>query len=84
MDSLPKELPYKMEFELEYLGTSDDDSICCVVIARAETVRTAKLALGKGGERVKMVARQAEEQLSNALRTTVRLKISVQSKDQNK
>ncbi|XP_043273824.1 GTPase Era, mitochondrial [Venturia canescens] len=84
MDSLPNELPYRLKIEIEHLSTCEDGSLNCVVITRAESDRIAKIVLGKSGARVKMVARQAEEELSNAFRTTVRLKVAVHFSEEKK
>ncbi|XP_011307404.1 GTPase Era, mitochondrial [Fopius arisanus] len=80
MDALPDELPYVLDIQTEHLGVLPDDSMSAVVNVDCPTDRIGKLVMGPKGSRVKQVALAAEQDLSNAFRTTVRLKIAINFK----
>ncbi|XP_063983669.1 GTPase Era, mitochondrial [Diachasmimorpha longicaudata] len=77
MDALPDELPYTLNIQTEHLGVLPDNSMTAIVNVHCPSDRISKLVLGPGGSRVKKVSLAAEQELSNAFRTTVRLKIAV-------
>lgn len=83
MDALPNELPYSFGIGIEHFGTLPDDSMSIVVSVRCPTDRIAKVVMGKHGARVKIVAMQAEQELSQVFKTTVRLKIAIKFTDKN-
>ena len=77
MDSLPNEIPYKLQVQIELLNVLEDGSLNCVAMVSTPSNRIAKLVLGPGGDRIKSVAREAEQELCSAFRRTVRLKVAV-------
>ncbi|XP_015121790.1 GTPase Era, mitochondrial [Diachasma alloeum] len=81
MDALPDELPYILKIKTEHLGVLPDDSMSAIVNINCPTDRISKLVMGPKGARVKHVALAAEQELSNAFRTAVRLKIAINFKD---
>lgn len=83
MDALPEELPYLLKINVEHFGVLQDESISIVVGVACPTDRISKIVMGKHGARVKIVALQAEQELSQALRTTVRLKVAIKFSDKD-
>ncbi|CAG5088540.1 Similar to ERAL1: GTPase Era [Cotesia congregata] len=77
MDALPNELPYAIIVQLEHYSVLKDDSISTVVAVLTPSDRISNLVMGKGGCRVRAVAKAVEQELSQAFSTTVRLKIAV-------
>ncbi|KAH0560480.1 hypothetical protein KQX54_005121 [Cotesia glomerata] len=77
MDALPNELPYVITVQLEHYSVLKDDSISTVVAVLTPSDRISNLVMGKGGCRVRDVAKAVEQELSQVFSTTVRLKLAV-------
>lgn len=87
MDNLPQELPYTLKIQTEHMSVLPDGSISAVVTVISPSDRIASLAMGKSGGRVRVIAFAAEQELSRAFRTTVRLKVAIKfsaDKDEQK
>jgi len=78
MDNLPNEIPYKLNVKLEHFDVAIADNIKIIVSVICPKKRIMALLLRNGGKKIKIIARTAEEELRNAFRTVVKLKITVQ------
>lgn len=78
LDNLPKELPYNMQVKLEHFDPGPDDSISALVSVTCPNKRICGVVI-KHTQRLKNIAVMAEQELQNAFRTLVKLKINVQS-----
>lgn len=76
LEYLPQEVPYNLKVELEYLDLDQEGSISAVVIIGCETPKYEKLVIGKG-RRIKTIAAEAEQALSDAFLTNFRLRLVV-------
>lgn len=81
LDALPNELPYRLTVELEQLNVCLDDSMDAVVLIKCPSDRISRLLLGKGGAKIKSIALAAEQEICNAFKTAIRLKIIVHFKE---
>ncbi|TGZ49214.1 Uncharacterized protein DBV15_05916 [Temnothorax longispinosus] len=79
MDILPNEVPYRLQVKLEHFDPAPDDSIKALVSVTCPNKRIARLLTRGSNNRIGQTAVIAEEALRHAFRTSVRLKISVQS-----
>ncbi|EFN88431.1 GTP-binding protein era-like protein [Harpegnathos saltator] len=79
LDNLPQEIPYNMQVKLEHFDPSPDDSVSASVSVTCSTKRICGILLKFKGNRLRNIARTAEEELRHAFRTSVKLKINVQS-----
>ncbi|EZA54170.1 hypothetical protein DMN91_001457 [Ooceraea biroi] len=79
LDDLPNEVPYKLHVKLEHFDVGPDDSIAALVSVTCPTKRIMNLLLHARGNRIRDIAVRAEQELRNAFRTSVRLKIGVQT-----
>ncbi|XP_024892360.1 GTPase Era, mitochondrial-like isoform X2 [Temnothorax curvispinosus] len=79
MDILPNEVPYRLQVKLEHFDPAPDDSIKALVSVTCPNKRIARLLMRGSNNRIGQTAVIAEEALRHAFRTSVRLKISVQS-----
>lgn len=80
LDCLPQEIPYNLSVKLEYFETLLDGTFMVVVLVGCATQRLERLVMGKGGSRIKIVAKEAEEDLQNTFHTPVHLRIVVTDK----
>ncbi|KAK9504703.1 hypothetical protein O3M35_010973 [Rhynocoris fuscipes] len=80
LEHLPQEIPYKLNVELEYLDAEQKDIIMAVVNVGCDTSRIEGLVRGSGGHRIKTIATEAEQSLSDAFLTSVHLRVVVCSK----
>ncbi|XP_063222122.1 GTPase Era, mitochondrial isoform X2 [Bacillus rossius redtenbacheri] len=81
LDHLPQELPYVMRTTLTYLQVNEHGHLVAVVVVECPSPRLEKIVLGKKGERVRTIAREAELDLFSAFKQPVFLKLVVQSTD---
>lgn len=79
LDILPNEIPYRLQVNLEHFDPAPDDSIKALVSVTCPNQRIARLLTRGNDNRVHQIAIMAEEALQHAFRTSVKLKISVQS-----
>lgn len=77
LDGLPQEVPYQLKVQLEHFTVRPDGSIDAYVITWCRANRIAKLLLKNNAQKIKTIAILAEEELRNAFRTTVFVKINV-------
>lgn len=82
MDILPHEIPYILDIKIDYFETDPDDNIITAVSITCPRKNIAKLLIRRFknkliGSRIKQVAVMVEEELRNAFRTSVRLKLTV-------
>lgn len=81
MDSLQQEIPYQLKVNIEHLSTRDDGSLSCYLIVSCVSKRISRMVMGFRGQRIALVARESEQELSSAFRTPVILRIAVHFKD---
>lgn len=82
LDILPNEVPYRLQVKLEHFDPAPDDSVKAMVSVTCPSKRIARLLTrhSEGNDnRIAQVAKMTEEVLRHAFRTSVRLKLSVQS-----
>ncbi|XP_011882986.1 PREDICTED: GTPase Era, mitochondrial [Vollenhovia emeryi] len=79
MDILPNEIPYGLQVKLEHFDPGPDDSIKALVSVTCPTKRIARLLTRGSNNRIGQIAVSTEEALRHAFRTSVRLKLAVQS-----
>lgn len=79
LDSLPQEIPYNLRVKLDHFDPGPDDTINALVSVICPNKRICFILLRGKGDRLRTIARMAEEELRHAFRTPVRLKINVQS-----
>lgn len=84
MDILPNEIPYNLKIRLEHFDTGEDDNIMAVVTVICPKKNIARLLIRRNmnkliGNRIKQVTVMAEQELRNAFRTPMRLRLIVQS-----
>jgi len=82
MDILPHEIPYILDIKVDHFETGSDDSIKAVVSITCPRKNIARLLIRNFknkliSNRVKQVALMVEQELQNAFRTPVRLKLIV-------
>lgn len=82
LDDLPQELPYLVNVVAEHVEKCEDGSMNVVVNVNCPSLRIARMIIGKGGERIKKVAKEAEQVLCTTFTTAVRLKIAVPIKEE--
>lgn len=80
LDYLPQEVPYNLSVSLEYFETLLDGTFMVVILVGCATKRLERLVMGKGGSRIKAVAKEAEKDLQNTFHTSVHLKVVVTDK----
>ncbi|KAL6258668.1 hypothetical protein P5V15_010621 [Pogonomyrmex californicus] len=82
MDSLPNEIPYQLQVKLEHFDPGPDDNIKALLSITCPTPRVARLLMrGKTKtKKISQIARMAEEELRHAFRTSVILRLHIQSK----
>lgn len=78
LDALPHDLPYKLKVELEHFEICPDGTVSAIVIIACPKERYRKLLVRGKGNRIKNIARFAEEELRHAFRCNVLLRLSVQ------
>lgn len=79
LDILPNEIPYRLKVKLEHLDPAPDDSISALVSIICPNKRIACLLTRGSDNRIGQIAVMSEEALRHAFRTSVRLKLNVQS-----
>lgn len=79
LDILPNEIPYRLQVKLEHFDPTPDDSIKALVSITCPNKRIAYLLTRGNKNRISQVAAMTEEELRHAFRTSVRLKLAVQS-----
>lgn len=84
MDILPNEIPYSLKVKLEHFEPGSDDNVLAMVSVTCPKKNIARLLLRSNknktiGSRIKQVAVMAEQELRNAFRTPVRLRLMVNS-----
>lgn len=84
LDTLPKEMPYNLKFEMEYWELSESEVLNIVIGIRCKRASTARVVMGPGGVRVRQVAREAEQDMRNTFRTEVRLRLNVNHDEKRK
>ncbi|KMQ98187.1 gtpase mitochondrial-like protein [Lasius niger] len=82
MDILPNEIPYSLKVKLEHFEPGSDDNVLAMVSVTCPKKNIARLLLRRNknktiGSRIKQVAVMAEQELRNAFRTPVRLRLMV-------
>ncbi|OXU25633.1 hypothetical protein TSAR_016009 [Trichomalopsis sarcophagae] len=82
LDDLPQEVPYLVDVVAEHVEKCEDGSMNVVVNVNCPSVRIARMIIGKSGERVKKVAKEAEQLLCTTFTTAVRLKIAIPIKEE--
>ncbi|KAK9881240.1 hypothetical protein WA026_015358 [Henosepilachna vigintioctopunctata] len=75
LDFLPQEIPYSLETKLELLETDENGRITTVVIVKCPSARVAKLIAGTYDGRLKQIVAKCQEDLQDAFRCFVRIKI---------
>jgi len=73
LDNLPNEIPYQLNVKLEHFDVTTANDINATVSIICAKKRIMSLLLRK----IKMIAVAIEDELRNAFRTVVRLKITV-------
>jgi GTP-binding protein Era len=81
LDDLSQELPYLISVYTEHIENCDDGSMNVIVNVLCPSIRIARMIIGRSGERVKQVAKEAEQKLCKVFQTAVRLKIIVPIKE---
>ncbi|CAL4109659.1 unnamed protein product, partial [Meganyctiphanes norvegica] len=84
LDTLPKEMPYNLKFELEYWDLSQSEVLNIVIGIKCKRRSTARVVMGPHGARVRQVARESEQDLRNTFRTEVRLRLNVNHTEKKK
>lgn len=84
MDILPHEIPYILDIRVDHFDIGPADDIRTVVSITCPRKNIAKLLIRRHKDklisnRVKQVAIMVEQELQNAFRTSVRLKLIVNS-----
>lgn len=79
LDILPNEIPYHLQVKLEHFDPAPDDSISALVSITCPNKRIARLLTRGSDNRIGQIAVISEEALRHAFRTSVRLKLNVQS-----
>ncbi|XP_016842538.1 GTPase Era, mitochondrial isoform X2 [Nasonia vitripennis] len=82
LDDLPQELPYLVDVVAEHVEKCEDGSMNVVVNVNCPSARIARMIIGRSGERVKKVAKEAEQVLCTTFTTAVRLKIAIPIKEE--
>ncbi|XP_014215995.1 GTPase Era, mitochondrial [Copidosoma floridanum] len=77
LDSLNQELPYRVNVGVEHLDYYPDNTVDVLVRIQCPTSRISRLLVGVRGERIKMLAKNAEQDLCKIFQTTVRLRLEV-------
>ncbi|KAG8223302.1 hypothetical protein J437_LFUL001176 [Ladona fulva] len=80
LECLPQEIPYNVKTTLEHLHVSPTGDVIAVASVICSNKRQQKLIIGKGGEKIRYIAKGAEEALMNTFMENVSLKIRVESK----
>ncbi|KAF4524259.1 hypothetical protein B566_EDAN008807 [Ephemera danica] len=78
LDHLPKEVPYNIKTKLEFWEKTESGMLCIVVIAECPVRRYSSMLLKNNGARIRMIAKEAEQALSDSFRCAVKLRIVVQ------
>lgn len=77
LDAYGKEIPYTLEFKVEYWELSDSEVVNIVIQVGCKRRGLARLLVGQGGISVSRIARRAEQSLRNTYRTEVRLRLNI-------
>ncbi|XP_045476313.1 GTPase Era, mitochondrial [Harmonia axyridis] len=80
LDFLPKEVPYNLESTMEFFETQENGKIASVVLVTCPTERIARLVAGGSDGRLQRITAACQEELQNAFRNFVKLKIVVEAK----
>ncbi|XP_011494896.1 PREDICTED: GTPase Era, mitochondrial-like, partial [Ceratosolen solmsi marchali] len=77
LNNLPQEIPYLLNTFAEHIEKNNDGSLNIVVNVSCPSTRISRIVIGKQGERIKLIAQQAEQTMCKIFQTSVRLKIIV-------
>ncbi|XP_065346362.1 GTPase Era, mitochondrial [Cloeon dipterum] len=81
LDNLPQEIPYNVSSKMEFFAHTDAGLLCISVVVICKFKRHQKMLLGHGGNRVRIIAKEAEQSLANCYRCPVKLNIVVECKE---
>ncbi|XP_069689113.1 GTPase Era, mitochondrial [Periplaneta americana] len=81
LDYLPQEVPYNLVTSMEYFETSEDGKITAIVRVDCPSLHLEKLVVGLRGRRIRIIAREAEQELQSTFRQHLILKVVVTSKE---
>jgi len=79
LENLPQEVPYMLSVQLEYLDMSEED-IKAVVLVGCNSPKTERMIMGGGGNRIRLISKEAEAAISDAFLTSVHLRVVVVQK----
>lgn len=80
LEHLPQEIPYSLDVQLEYLDMDNEDIITAVVLVCCSSERQERLVKGIRGERIKVIATEAEQDVADAFLSDVHLKVVITKK----
>ncbi|KAL1497713.1 hypothetical protein ABEB36_008625 [Hypothenemus hampei] len=75
LDFLPQEIPYLLKAEIELLDVNEEGTITTSVVIKSPSLRISKLVAGAGDGRLRQIIQSAQDDLQNAFKTYVRLRI---------
>ena len=84
LNNLPQEMPYQIISSIEYIHPIEDGSMNVLSNLNCPSDRIARMLIGRKGERIKKIAKEAEEQMCMIFQRTIRLKVLVRMNDEDK
>ncbi|KAK7485437.1 hypothetical protein BaRGS_00023385 [Batillaria attramentaria] len=80
LEHLPQEIPYTLDMEIVLLEVDENDVLNVVLNIVAQNHRQASSLLQRRGEAIQRIASEAKQEIMNAFRCEVRLKLVVKVK----
>ncbi|XP_076036483.1 GTPase Era, mitochondrial [Oratosquilla oratoria] len=77
LDYFPKEVPYNLQYDVEFWEVSEAEVLNIVIGVRCKKRRLIQVLIGSGGKSVSRIAKEAEQDLRDTFRSEVRLRLNV-------
>lgn len=75
LDNVRDEVPYNLKLEVTHTEFDVANNLLAIVAIHPQRSRHASLIIGPRGRRIRIIALQAEQELCNIFRTSVRVKL---------